>query len=63
MRATPTRFGKTESGRYVVADPAMKAAILALRRDPTANSLMAGALTKSNAAVLSQKLGRAADRQ
>jgi hypothetical protein len=52
-------IGKTESGRYVVADPAMKAAILALRRDPTANSLMAGALTKSNAAVLSQKLGRA----
>jgi hypothetical protein len=52
-------ISRTESGRYVVADPAMKAAILALRQDPTANSLMAGALTKSNAAVLSQKLGRA----
>ncbi len=52
-------IARTESGRYVVADPAMKAAILALRQDPTANSLMAGALTKSNAAVLSQKLGRA----
>ena len=52
-------ISRNASGRYVVADPAMKAAILALRRDPTANSLMAGALTRSNAAVLSQKLGRA----
>jgi hypothetical protein len=52
-------ISRNASGRYVVADPAMKAAILALRQDPTANSLMAGALTKSNAAVLSQKLGRA----
>jgi len=51
-------ISRTDSGRYVVADPAMKAAILALRQDPTANSLMAGVLTKSNAAVLSQKLGR-----
>ena len=52
-------ISRSNSGRYVVADPAMKAEILALRRDPTANSVMAGALTKSNAAVLSQKLGRA----
>lgn len=47
-----------ESGRYSVADPALKAEILKLRQDPTANALMAGALTKSNAALLSQKLGR-----
>ena len=49
---------RTDSGRYVVTNPEAKAEILKLRQDPTANSLMAGALTKSNAAVLTQKLGR-----
>ena len=49
---------RTESGRYAVADPAMKAEILKLRQDPTANAVMAGVLTRSNAAILSQKLGR-----
>lgn len=51
-------ISRTDSGRYVVADPAMKAEILKLRQDPAANAVMAGVLTKSNAAVLSQKLGR-----
>ncbi len=49
---------RTDSGRYVVANPEAKAEILKLRQDPTANAMMAGVLTKSNAAVLSQKLGR-----
>lgn len=31
---------------------------MALRKDPTANAVMAGAFTKSNAAYLTQKLGR-----
>ena len=56
-------ISRTDSGRYVVTDPATKAEILKLRQDPTANAMMAGVLTKSNAAVLSQKLGRATDRR
>jgi len=50
---------KTASGRYEVSDPAMRSAILKLRTDPTANAVMAGAFTQANAALLSQKLGRA----
>ncbi len=49
---------KTASGRYEVADPSMRSAILKLRNDPTANAVMAGAFTKANATLLSQKLGR-----
>jgi len=48
----------TPSGRYVVADPTLRGEILKLRNDPTANALMAGAFTKGNADVLSQRLGR-----
>ncbi len=51
-------ISRTDSGHYVVADPAMKAEILKLRQDPGANAMMAGAFTRSNAALLSQKLGR-----
>ena len=50
---------KNESGHYEVADPAMRSEILKLRNDPTANAVMAGAFTQSNAAVLSSRLGRA----
>ncbi|HVX99727.1 MAG TPA: hypothetical protein VHA55_08055, partial [Pseudorhodoplanes sp.] len=50
---------RTESGRYVVSDPSMRREIMALRKDPTANAVMAGAFTQSNAEYLSQKLGRA----
>ena len=46
------------SGRYEVADPAMRGEILRLRNDPTANAVMAGAFTQANAAVLSARLGR-----
>ncbi|HUC48563.1 MAG TPA: transglycosylase SLT domain-containing protein [Xanthobacteraceae bacterium] len=47
------------AGKYVVQDPVMRSAILKLRNDPAANAAMAGAFTKENAALLSQKLGRA----
>ncbi|MET0278030.1 MAG: lytic transglycosylase domain-containing protein [Pseudorhodoplanes sp.] len=50
---------KTDDGRYVVNDPAMRREIMALRQDPTANSMMAGIFTNSNAKHLSNKLGRA----
>jgi hypothetical protein len=49
---------KSASGRYVVSDPAMRAEILNLRKDPTANAAMAGALTRHNAARLKARIGR-----
>ena len=51
-------ISKTSSGRYVVNDPALRNEIFALRKDPTANSLMAGAFANSNAKVLTERLGR-----
>jgi hypothetical protein len=49
---------QTSSGRYTVADPAMRQEILSLRKDPTANALMAGAFANANAKVLTDRLGR-----
>ncbi len=48
-----------KGGRFDVADPRMKAQILALRNDPKVSSVMAGELTRRNAAALSGALGRA----
>jgi hypothetical protein len=50
---------RSDSGRYVVQDAALKADILKLRSDPTANALMAGAFTNRNSEILSSRLGRA----
>jgi hypothetical protein len=50
---------RTGDGRYHVADPAMRREIMALRQDPTANALMAGVFTNSNAKHLTNRLGRA----
>ena len=41
------------------SDPTLRSEILKLRSDPTANAVMAGAFTKANASVLSERLGRA----
>ena len=49
---------KTASGKYIVRDPAMRAEILNLRKNPSANAAMAGALTRHNAARLKGKIGR-----
>src|SRR5262245_50827733 len=49
---------RTSSGKLAVADPAMRREILELRKDPTANAIMAGVFTNSNAAYLTKKLGR-----
>jgi hypothetical protein len=51
-------ISRTSSGRYVVSDPGMRNEIFALRKDPTANSMMAGAFANSNAKVLTDRLGR-----
>lgn len=49
---------RTKSGRLFVKDAAMRSEIMGLRKDPTANALMAGAFTKQNAASLRGKIGR-----
>lgn len=46
-------------GRFDVADPAQRAAVLDLRLDPRAASLMAGELASENAAIIEQATGRA----
>ncbi|MCC6889049.1 MAG: lytic transglycosylase domain-containing protein [Hyphomicrobiales bacterium] len=51
-------ISRTANGRYHVADPQLRQEILRLRRDPVANAAMAGAFTRSNAAVLSRRIGR-----
>jgi hypothetical protein len=48
---------QTPSGSYTVTDPALRQRILALRDDPAANAVMAGAFTQQNAAVLRQQIG------
>lgn len=49
---------QTADGRYEVADPTMRAAIMRLRSDPTASALMAGAFTQNNAVQLATAIGR-----
>ncbi|MEA2952364.1 MAG: hypothetical protein QOJ96_1884 [Alphaproteobacteria bacterium] len=49
---------KTPSGRLEVSDPALRKEILNLRHDPAANAAMAGAFTRSNAALLASRLNR-----
>lgn len=47
------------SGQLTVPDPARRREIMALRNDPAAASAMAAAFTQRNAAMLTEKLGRA----
>lgn len=49
---------QTSSGRYVVSDPATRRAILNLRSDPTAASLMAAEHASDNKDALAAKLDR-----
>lgn len=50
---------QTKSGHYEVKNPALRSEILKLRNNPTANAVMAGAFTKANSELLTQRLGRA----
>ena len=52
---------QTSGGRARITDPAMRDAIMALRFDPQASSLMAGALANDNSAALQPVLGRKPD--
>lgn len=49
----------TADGRYEVADPATRAAIMRLRSDPQASAMLAGAFTRANAAQVGAAIGRA----
>jgi len=49
---------RAPDGHYEVADPAMRAAILRLRTDPQASAMLAGALTRNNASLVSGSIGR-----
>lgn len=52
------KISQDSKGRYVVADPAARQAILALRNDATTSALMAGALTNDSRQALESRLGR-----
>lgn len=52
---------RTANGRYMVSDPATRRAILNLRNDPQAASLMAAEHAADNKATLEQRLGREAE--
>jgi hypothetical protein len=49
---------KTQAGRYLVANPADRAAILALRKNPKISAMMAGAYAKRNADFVAAEIGR-----
>jgi hypothetical protein len=49
---------ETSSGRYEVADPAMRAEIMKLRKDPTANAALGGVFTQQNASILTERIDR-----
>ena len=51
-------ISRTPAGRYVVDDPALRNEIMQLRKDPTANALMGGAVTQKNATELAKRIGR-----
>ena len=52
-------ISRTPSGRYAVADPALRGEIMRLRKDPAANALMGGVVTQLNAVQLAKRIGRA----
>ena len=52
---------RAPDGHYEVADPAVRAAILRLRSDPQASAMLAGALTRNNAASVGCEHRPAAD--
>jgi len=51
-------ISQTSSGHYVVDDPKLRAEMMKLRKDPTANAVMGGVITQQNAAVLGNRIGR-----
>jgi hypothetical protein len=58
LGAAADAISRDRSGRYDVADPAAKARILALRKDPTVAAVMAGKFTRQNQTAMTAALGR-----
>jgi hypothetical protein len=58
LGACAAAITRNAAGQYIVADPRMRREIMALRTDPSASAMMAGALTQQNAAALSRRIGR-----
>ncbi len=48
-------ISRSADGRYDVADPAMRAAIMRLRGDPAASTMMAGSFARNNADQLRRR--------
>ena len=51
-------ISQTADGRFEVADPVQRAAIMRLRSDPSASATMAGAFAQTNASQLATAIGR-----
>ena len=51
-------ISRTPDGRYEVADPVMRAAIMQLRNDPATSATLAGAFARGNASDLAAAIGR-----
>ena len=51
-------ISRSPEGHHQVSDPAMRAAILRLRGDPQVSAMLAGALTRNNAALVGSSIGR-----
>jgi hypothetical protein len=51
-------ISRSPDGHYEVSNPRMRAAILQLRSDPKASAMLAGALTRNNAALVRSNIGR-----
>jgi hypothetical protein len=49
---------QTATGRYVVEDPQLRSAIMQLRNDPAASSVLAGVFTNQNTTRLAAQIGR-----
>ena len=51
-------ISRAADGRFEVANPAMRSAIMRLRGDPAASAMMAGSFTRNNAEQLRSAIGR-----
>ena len=58
LQTVSNAISRDAKGRYFVADPAKRSAILALRFDPKLSALMAGEFTRANARILLARTGR-----
>lgn len=58
MQELADQIFRTRSGRYYVPNRNARRKILKLRHDPNISAIMAGAFTRSNSQMLSQRIGR-----